>query len=94
MSENYQGIPQASSLETVQDRWGFPDDCDVMFMPFLSQSKTAGARQRMIIWYHGAPSTSFTNAPLGTFFVDTSTPKFWVKTGAAGTDTWVGAAAS
>jgi hypothetical protein len=47
-----------------------------------------------IIVYNGAPGTSFTNAPKGTLFVDISTPKFWMKTGEIGTDTWVGATAS
>ena len=88
MAETYAGIPQASRLTTVQDDFGFPEDCDVMFIPFTSQSKTAGRRERMIIWYDGAPAALFNNAPLGTLLVDTSTPALHAKTAAAGTGTW------
>lgn len=91
MAETYKGIRVSATHATVQDLYGYPENCYVEVINYATQAKATPNVSRHEICYHGAPSTLFANAPIGSILIDTSTASIHIKTAAAGTSTWVSA---
>jgi hypothetical protein len=62
-------------------QFGYPATCDVCI---LNGGVTGNGRH--LIWYAGAPSTLFANAPAGSHFVDTTNSDTYVLSDAG---SWV-----
>jgi hypothetical protein len=87
MSKTWKAVPNNSAPLSVQDEYGFPEDCLVLEAGVSTGSRQEADKKMMIIVYAGAPAALFNNAPLGAFLLDTTNLTRCMKTAAAGTGT-------
>lgn len=94
MSKNGLATVPAGIQESVQTKFGFPDNCHVLRSVGVTDDPQGANTSHMVVVYHGDPTAGdFINAPIGTLVIDTENFKLCMKVAAAGTDTWKKSAA-